>query len=565
MARLRALLLQSEIDSLEALRARLDDPVIRAEELAGILPEAIAIRAARDSRLGRALQETVDEALQSSVRRDPKRLSDAIFPVLGPAIRKAISATLFGMVQSLNEALNQSLSVRGIRWRVQAWRSGVPYAEVVLLNTLLYRVEQVALVHREQGVVLLHAVAPDVAAQDSDLVFTMLSAIQSFMEDAFDESGSRLDTVRMGNDLSLWIEEGSDLELALVVRGTPPTELRERTGTLLEQIQRSHRDHIRDFAGDTSAFAGLTEPLEGLLESRLRDARRHISPLTWLVAAVLVCAPLGWLGHAGWEATRVDALVERVAAIDGIVVTATESVNGRIRVAGFRDPLSVDPATLLDGSGLRAEQIEFAFEPYQALSPALVLARAQALMAPPASVSLSLQGSRLVVSGTAGFEWVERLRSAAGYLPGVTGLDVRSLEVPELERLQASVTDLESVHLYMTPGSVALVAGQDAGIERVTTRALELESAQELLGAPIRILVHGFTDPTGTALHNSELSAERARGVAALLIANGVTDRTLVPVGRGVADATLAPVRNDGRYVSFRVLGPSLLHGQLDL
>ena len=43
--------------------------------------------------------------------RNPRPLADALFPIIGPAIRKAIATTLSGMLESLNTTLEHSLSM----------------------------------------------------------------------------------------------------------------------------------------------------------------------------------------------------------------------------------------------------------------------------------------------------------------------------------------------------------------------------------------------------------------------------------------------------------------------
>lgn len=64
-------------------------------------------------------------------------------------------------------------------------RTGASFAEVVLRHTLLYRVEQVFLVHRESGLLLHHLTAQSIAAQAPDMVAGMLTAIQDFARDSF--------------------------------------------------------------------------------------------------------------------------------------------------------------------------------------------------------------------------------------------------------------------------------------------------------------------------------------------------------------------------------------------
>jgi OOP family OmpA-OmpF porin len=185
LGELRRLLLVAEEAQVSRLQQRLDDPEIHAEDVSRVLPEALLLRSAKDDDLTRALQPTVEKAIVTSVRRDPQTLVDALFPVMGPAIRKAIASALASMVESFSQTLEHSLSIRGIKWRLEAWRTGKPLAEVILLRTLVYRVEQVFLIHRESGLLLQHVSASARGVQDADMVSGMLTAIRDFVHDSF--------------------------------------------------------------------------------------------------------------------------------------------------------------------------------------------------------------------------------------------------------------------------------------------------------------------------------------------------------------------------------------------
>jgi OOP family OmpA-OmpF porin len=559
---LRTLLLADERRALETLRARLDDPVWRAEEMARVLPEAIAIRAARDARLAHALQGTIDDALEVAVARDPKRISDAIFPVLGPALRKAVSSALFGMVESLNEVLRQSFTIQALRWRWEAWRSGRPYAEIVLLNTLVYRVEQVALVHAEQGVVLAHVEAPEVVAQDSDVVYSMLSAIQSFMTDAFDSEAGGLDVVRMDGGLSLWIEEAGGMALALLVRGNPPKELRDRLKAALESVLSSHGRAAAVFDGDTTPFAALDAGLEALLERRLVTARSGPGPVAWTLACVLLAAPLLWFGSVLLERRELDAFANELAAEPGILVVDTAHRGGRLQVRGLRDPLSRDPAALLSEHGIEPARVALGFARYHALDEAFVLKRVSEMLAPPDGVSLSLRDGILLVRGRSDASWVARLRERAPFVPGVAALDTRELAIAGVDELRTLVRSLEGQTLLAPRGIAELEPGQEAALNATVAGLRMLEQAQERQGFLAEVLILGFTDPTGSEAYNERLSEARARHVAELLIERGVSPGLLVPAGRGVVSTMEGAVASpaEGRYITFRVLGPPWLH-----
>jgi OOP family OmpA-OmpF porin len=272
-AELRTLIVGPEQRQLRALQARLNDPGRQAQDVSDVLPEAVLLRR-RDPHLTRALAPTIEEAITASVRKNPQPLADALFPVIGPAIRKAFAASLSSMLESLNRTVEYSLSWRAIRWRITALLTGRPFAEVVLLNTLVYRVEQVLLIDRRTGLLLQHVASDPRAIQDPDMVSGMLTAIRDFSRDSFrvaDEDA--LDTLRVG-ELSIWIEQGPYAILAAVIRGTPPRELRVALQEAIERLHAFHGDALQSFDGDTAPFDSVRPTLEDCLQSQyLRPPR----------------------------------------------------------------------------------------------------------------------------------------------------------------------------------------------------------------------------------------------------------------------------------------------------
>src|SRR6188768_399447 len=150
LASLRTILVGPEQRHLAALQTRLDDTRARAEDLGEVLPQVLLLHA-QDPHFTRALTPPIEKAITASVHRNPKPLADALFPVMGPAIRKAVAAGLAGMVESLNRTLEHSLTWRSVQWRLEGWRTGRSFAEIVLSKTLVYRVEQVFLIDRRSG------------------------------------------------------------------------------------------------------------------------------------------------------------------------------------------------------------------------------------------------------------------------------------------------------------------------------------------------------------------------------------------------------------------------------
>ena len=330
------------------MRERVENPEQRASDLSAVLPEAIQLRRQQggEEALGAALAPTVEAALRESVRKDPTTLADALFPVMGPAIRRSILQTLRQLFESFNEAMEQSLSLRGLQWRFEALRTGRPFSEIVLVHSLVFRVEQVFLIHKKTGLPLCHVVAPAVAMEDPSLVSGMLSAIQDFVRDSFHSpQGQAIEKLQIG-ELEVWVEEGPHAVVAAVIRGMAPAAYRSVLVEAVERVHRKFAQQLQKFQGETAPFASATDDLAPCLEARYRE-KQSLRPKPYML--VFACVLLALLG--GWWAFSAVAK-SSVASIRGIARAAAgyRGDVGRARhgghfvISGLRDPLSCRPA-----------------------------------------------------------------------------------------------------------------------------------------------------------------------------------------------------------------------------
>ena len=79
-----------------------------------------AARARRQSGAERGLTPTVEEAVRESVRKDSHVLVEALFPVMGPAIRRSVAEVFRSTVESFNQVLESTFSIRGLQWRLRS-------------------------------------------------------------------------------------------------------------------------------------------------------------------------------------------------------------------------------------------------------------------------------------------------------------------------------------------------------------------------------------------------------------------------------------------------------------
>lgn len=285
IAQLRNLLFGKDYDALLALKAQLEDSEQYSASVASVIAEAITRREAQDGAVSAALSPTVERAMSHAINRDPKRFADVLYPVMGPAIRKSIQQALNEALANFNQLLEQSLSVRSWRWRFDAWRTGQSYAQIALLRTLIYQVEQVFLIHRETGLLLQHVVSENITSKDPEIISGMLTAIQDFIKESFAiEGDGNLDTLRLG-ELTVLIEHSPHAVLALVVRGSVPSELRAMLAETAETIHQQYSTALQTYQGNTAAFAGI-EPL--LSDCLVKKHKIKEKRPPWLAYALLI-------------------------------------------------------------------------------------------------------------------------------------------------------------------------------------------------------------------------------------------------------------------------------------
>ncbi|HWF96403.1 MAG TPA: OmpA family protein [Xanthobacteraceae bacterium] len=426
LEQLRTLLLGREIEVLSRLTDVMDDPERLAAAVGRVLPSAIA-QATTDARMGHVLAPAMEKATESSIRSDPHTLVNILYPLIVPAIRKSIGETIDETFQSLNQSLKYSLTWRGLKWRWEAWRTGMSFAEVVLKHTLVYQVEHVFLIHRHTGLLISHVAAENAASQDPQLVSSMLVAIQDFVKDSFSGAEQQgLDALRLG-ELRLWSEMGPFATLVAVIRGDPPEELHDTLRNVLSRIHAERHHALESFDGDSSGFADVEAQLRECVSlaqrAPPRASLRWLVGLIWFVPLLLFAVALEarwWQDQRLWE-----GYLERLRLEPGIVITELGKRDGKFMISGLRDPLAVDPQLVLRQAEMDPTRVIASWVPYQGLDPESVLRRLKATLDPPPSVSLAVADDRIVAQGSAPRPWLERARAVAQALPaGSPGFDL---------------------------------------------------------------------------------------------------------------------------------------------
>ena len=539
--RLRELLFGHDLRELAAARARIAELEHAQKNLPQRLPDAAveALRTGKDNaRVATALSAPVAQALGSAVQNNRQSIVDALFPVIGPMIRKAIAEALRGLVGNLNDAIESSFTPRGLKWRIEAWRGGVPYAQVVLKHRLACAIDHVFLIERGSGLVLGHASAPGLPSLDADAIAGMLTALGDFVDDSVGgDAGGALGSAQVGEHL-VWMEHGPQANLACFMRGVPPSGLRAVMAQHLEDV------HARIPAlepgaplqalGEDADVRGRLDPAALMREAAdTAPSAPKASRLPLLGVAVLALALLGAFVAERWRwNARIDALRAQLVAHPGFVLTGIEARPWpwrSLRVRGLLDPDAEPVAPLLaklDAGGV-VPKLELAG--YLSADDDVIERRARRLLAPPAGVQLGVRERVLRLDGTAPRDWVDAALARAGWIAGVARVE-STLAAPAaaVDMAEVARADLERTLAGLDHIVVPFVQddqpAEGAG-ERVDAIAAALRRAgalAQVAGRRLVITAWGSNDDSGRAETNARVRSLRAQWLALALSARGI-------------------------------------------
>ena len=561
LSELRSLLLGIEEPQLNRFYEKLDNPQVDAEDISGMLPEAIVLRTMKDEQLSEAMVPTVEQAIQSSVKKDINILSQAIFPIIAPATRKAIASALDEMLQSFNYALEHSLSPQSLKWRIEAKLTGKSFAEVVLLRTLGYRVEQVFLIDKQSGLMLQHVVAPKIEAQDPSLVSAMLTAIQDFVKDSFDVRKSEgLHTLEFG-ELTIWIEQGPSSVLAGIIRGNAPEDLRLVFQDAIEKIHLLLGREFKNFSGDTEQFAASKPYLETCLESHYKNSNKTRYIYAWASVGVLAIALGTWGFFEYRENKRWNNYLQKLQAQPGIVVTKTGKRNGNYFVAGMRDPLAIEPKSLIKQAKLNPKKLDFQWQPFLSLERKFVIQRAKKLLQNPKTVTFKLDDSGVLKAmGSATREWIlsAREKTPSLSLLGITRYQDKSLKDLDIDQLNTYKKEIEEILMLFEQGRTKLLTGEIEKLSTLSSKLQNLIDAGNSLEKDVSVEISGHTDTEGDLEANIKLSQKRARSILNYLTSQGIDKNKLTIKALGdqniLRPESTPEDKKVNRRVSFKVI-----------
>jgi hypothetical protein len=411
---LRAILVGENSEQLSELKSRIESIDARTRDVSEVLAPAINRGIAESDDLINALKAPVSEGLKQAIRAEPIAYADILYPAIAPSIRMAISQAISSLLVTINQTLESATSANGLRNRFESYRTGVPYAELALRRSLLYRVEHVYLIDRDSGLLISECAATGTNALDSDAVSAMFSAIQSFVQDSFSGNDEdRLTDFKVGQH-KIWLAHGPKAMLACVIQGEAPESLKTQLYDCLDGIRTRYSQQLENFSGDPSEFSEVDLLMQPLLQLQLKEDEGHgvgadIGSTT-LVQKLMIVALLGFLAYVifNWfeDRSKLTTVERFFASTPGVVLTESYVEDDQVVVKGFMDPDVNLPLSSLEAYGIGRDDIDLQTVPFRSLDPEMEILRFRKELVVPEGLSFTENAGRVHLQGEAHIDWL---------------------------------------------------------------------------------------------------------------------------------------------------------------
>ena len=481
-----------------------------APEIALAIQKQIEID--RDA-IAKTLGPEMGEAIKNQIEVERDAMVDALYPVIG----NTISKYMIELAKSINDKVENTLSVEGISRKIRAKIQGVSEAELILRESIGFRVQAVLLIHKESGLVISEVQSASSSFQEMDLFAGMLTAIRNFVNDVVASAGkaSELHEIEY-DDAKIILEVAGYCYLAVVIQGKATPHYTATIRQTLSDIILKQGKLIKEFAGDSDTVPpSIHLELEKLITVSLQPEKNSKPPyaLIWLLVIILGSTGFWFyrkqVAHH-WEQKTLTAL-DRTPELS-VYRLIPKLKRGQLTLSG-----RVPNQYLFN----RATQVSREAAPHLEINNQVV-----AVNIPPDPATINAEAGRL----TAIFNQIEGVDINTRYQNNsliIQGLILNLSQIQRITQGFAQIPGIDKVisNVQTQPHlDTRIYFGNDSSIPQSANITTTIKQIQQFLAEhpQTHLKVIGHADAQGTSASNKVLAQARADNVAKILAQNKI-------------------------------------------
>lgn len=252
---LQDILLKEDRAALERLQETIDDPVLLSEKVSPIIEERMRFF---KKNFPTEFQETIDKLIDKKLKASQEEILDVIYPVMGKMIKKYVAHQIQIVKDSIDESIKNTFSSKGLLWRLRTSLFGVKASDQAIHDLKDYKIEEIYLIQRNSG--LLFGSATTESTIDQEVIAGMLTAIKSFVEDAFKREREDLEMIQYGT-YKILLQNFYSYYVAIAISGSLSSTEREELANSILDFAESNLTTLPD-EPDEITFKTISKTLE---------------------------------------------------------------------------------------------------------------------------------------------------------------------------------------------------------------------------------------------------------------------------------------------------------------
>lgn len=248
MSQLREILLKEDRSTLTELQEILNNKSLLSGRVNPIIEEHLDFL---KHNFPKEYAKIVDRLIEQKLKDSQQQILDIVYPVMGKMITKFVNLQMQQLKESIDAQINGIFSRQGFVKHIKNRVLGVKTSDVLLAAADKPIVEEIFVIERDSG--LMFGSAALFPSVNRDVVAGMLTAIKSFVEDAFERDNEDLEMIQYGT-YRILLQNYPFYYFALALSGTVSTSESEiLRGQIVEFIDKTDDLRVADVTDETQS------------------------------------------------------------------------------------------------------------------------------------------------------------------------------------------------------------------------------------------------------------------------------------------------------------------------
>ena len=162
------------------------------------------------------LGPAITQSLKKEIENSKDQVVDALYPIIGKMIKKYIQKEFQLLSEKINTQIQQRFSFKNLFRKVKSKATGVNEGELIIKDVSETKIQEIFIIEKHSGI--LKANYSKTNTIDKEVLSGMLTAIKSFVEDAFKTGNDNLESIEYGL-YNIHIQNFNSYYIAVIVHG----------------------------------------------------------------------------------------------------------------------------------------------------------------------------------------------------------------------------------------------------------------------------------------------------------------------------------------------------------